>query len=166
MVYVTRVQHLQWPLVVSALLFGAMLLWRVRPRFGGPRAGRAGESEVREAEARVAAAKTDAERALALAALGELHARQFGRSGQARTTFLQAMKLDPASVDIVERASLALLHRPRTLEHLLWRRLASTPARDARAATALALQKLAALYAGPLRNRMRARALEQMASAM
>lgn len=75
--------------------------------------------------------------------------------------YLRAIRSDPTSVDVIERASVALATRPRTLESLLWRHLAvagpwTGPARPAARAS---IDRLRTLYEGPLRNAVRARAL-------
>ncbi|HEX3344549.1 MAG TPA: hypothetical protein VHS09_08235 [Polyangiaceae bacterium] len=141
------------PLVIATAVFLAFLLWRIRPTFGA-RGGGAGREALRQAQARVEAAKTEPERALALCDAAELM-----RAGEARGMYLRAMRADPASAPIVERAVAGLARRPRALESLLWRYLASRPWTESKEATRAALDALRALYEGPLRNAVRAKAM-------
>jgi hypothetical protein len=147
------------PLVVTAGVFILFLLWRMRPAFGSGKDGAA--TLLRDAKKRLDAAKTDEERALALADAGDACARSVGRANGAVGYYLRAMRANPASSDLVERAARALARRPHALEGLLWRRLGAEPWTQQRAPAAhAALRELARLYAGPLHNRVRARALE------
>jgi DNA polymerase III delta prime subunit len=68
------------------------------------------------------------------------------------------MRSDPKSADVIRRAVTGLSRRPRALESLLWRRLASTPWNESAEATEAALEAWQALYEGPLRNAIRAKA--------
>jgi hypothetical protein len=77
------------------------------------------------------------------------------------------MRASPANGELVERAAKALAKRPHALEGLLWRRLGAEPWSDDRRPAALAaLRELGHLYAGPLKNRVRARALEHALGAL
>jgi hypothetical protein len=117
----------------------------VRPAIGWGRAPGATAEAVREAHARIEAAKSEQDRAVALCEAAAL----VGPRG-ARGLFLRAMRADPASVAVIEQAAAGLSRRPRALEALLWRRLASTPWNEAPAASRAALDALHALYDGPL----------------
>ena len=90
-----------------------------------------------------------------------------GRSVSARGYYQRAMRADPSNADIVERATKGLWKRPRALEGLLWRRLASEPWKGkASAAQRTALRSLVRLYDERLRQPLRARALEQALAAL
>ncbi len=154
------------PLVVTAGVFVLFLLYRLRPAMPG--AGRkATGAALREAKKRIAEAKDDAARALALADAGDACARSVGRTTGAVGYYLRAMRTHPASAELVERAATALARRPHALESLLWRRLGAEPWTGAgEAAARAALARLALLYAGPLRSRVRARAIENALAAL
>ncbi len=148
------------PLVVASAVFVLFLLWKLRPRMdGGGGAGRA--AALRAAKARVTAAKDDEERALALCDAGDAAASGLAGSESAIGYYLRAMRASPASADLVARAARGLARKPRALESLLWRRLGAEPwAGGGEAAAKMALEELARLYSGPLRNAARARAME------
>jgi hypothetical protein len=156
----------QIPLLVSALAFFAFLVFRVVP-WGG-QGERGAPKEARAALARAEEAKSDADRALALADAGEASAKVLGRGGSSAALFLRAMKSDPCSVEIVNRAATALGRKRRSLEHLLWRRLAQEPfRRETRDANMAALSALAKLYENsPPKLRLRGAAIEHMLSAL
>jgi hypothetical protein len=147
------------PLVVATAAFLAVLLWRVRPVvLGGER--KAARDALRSAHARVAAARDDAERAAALCDAAELVVGKIGGPARAAALYQRAMRAAPSSAEIVERAAKTLVLRPRALEGLLWRRLAASPWDAASAASIrAALDALRALYEGPLKNAVRARAI-------
>jgi hypothetical protein len=142
------------PLVVAVAAFLAVLVWRVRPLVGWGRGRAGGRAALKEAQARIEAATSEPERALALCDAAGL----VGTAG-ARGLYLRAMRADPASVNVVERAVAGLSHRPRSLESLLWRRLGTSAWTDSRDATRVALDALRVLYEGPLKNAVRARAM-------
>jgi len=154
------------PLVVTAGVFVLFLLYRLRPAMPGSRKGGAGVA-LREAKKRIEAAKDDAARALALADAGDACARSVGRTTGAVGYYLRAMRTNPASAALVERATVALARRPHALESLLWRRLgAEAWTGDREAAARTALSQLVRLYDGPLKNRVRARAIDNMLAAL
>jgi hypothetical protein len=142
------------PLVVAVAAFLAVLVWRVRPLIAWGRGGPGGRAALREAQARIEAAASEPERALALCDAAGL----VGAAG-ARGLYLRAMRADPTSVNVVERAVAGLSRRPRSLESLLWRRLGACAWADSKDASRAALDALRALYEGPLRNAVRARAM-------
>jgi hypothetical protein len=150
------------PLTLAIGAFLAWLLWRVRPAprgWGRPR--RARREALREAQARISAAADAPSRALALCDAADVKARRVVGVPSAVALYLRAMRSDPQSVEVVQRAAAALASRPRALESLLWRHLAiigswTGPSRGAARAS---LNALRALYDGPLRNAVRARAL-------
>lgn len=150
------------PLIVAISAFLAVLLWRVRPAplsFGRKRRGR--RQALFEARARIEAAPDGQARALALCDAADLMAKSIAGMSSASGLYLRAIRTDPRSIAVIERAAVTLAMRPRTLESLLWRHLAvagpwSGPAREAARAS---IERLRALYDGPLRNAVRARAL-------
>jgi hypothetical protein len=81
------------------------------------------------------------------------------RAGEARGMYLRAMRADPASAEIVGRVVAGLAGRPRALESLLWRYLASRPWTDSKEATRAALDAMRVLYEGPLKSAVRAKAM-------
>jgi hypothetical protein len=140
-----------FPLALAAAAFLAVLVWRVRPSVGFGRRPGVTSDEVRACLQRAESAKDDHERALALCdAADRLAARG------ARGLYLRALRADPTSVPIVERAIAGLARRPRALEAVLWRHLSVTPWAG-REATLAMLDQLRALYEGPLRKPMRAK---------
>jgi hypothetical protein len=148
------------PLLISAGVFVVFLLWKVRPSFGARRDGSV-RAALREAKKRVAEAKSDEERARALCDAADACAAGIAGAGSAVGYYLRAMRVNPRSAELVDRASKGLARRPRALESLLWRRLgAERWAGGGEAASRAALRQLAALYGGPLRNPSRARAME------
>jgi hypothetical protein len=72
--------------------------------------------------------------------------------------YVRALRADPSSVRIVERAVAGLAKRPRALEKVLWRHLATAPWTATREATVASLDALRVLYEGPLRSALRAKA--------
>jgi hypothetical protein len=154
------------PLIVSAGAFLAVLLWRVRPLVAWRTKQRAGREALRLAQARVAIAAEGPDRALALCDAAELVARHVRGPGSAKGLYLRAMRSAPTSVEVIQRAVTGLAHRPRALESLLWRRLATTPWRESSEATGAVLDALRAIYEGPLRNAIRARAFSNARGAL
>jgi hypothetical protein len=149
-------------LLVVAIAFFGLVLARAWPRMGKRRNLPLGVA-LKAARAKIAAATTDAAKAEALCDAADACALAFGRGEAAASYYLRAMRLVPTSVALVERACKGLEHRPRVLEHLLWRRLGiaggeSTP----RDVTVAALRGLAAAYAQKPRHAVRARAVENV----
>ena len=116
----------QLPLVIAAALFGGFMIWRSRPILRGPRRSAASRGALREAKKRVEQATTAKERALALCDAGDACAASF-RTTSAIGYYLRAMRADPTSPFLVERAAMGLGRRPHALESLLWRRLGAEP---------------------------------------
>jgi hypothetical protein len=155
------------PLVAAVAVFVAFLLWKMRPSFGERPIGGAAAHKLSDAKKRVEASKTDAERALALCDAGDACAAGLGGAESAIGYYLRAMRTNPQSADLIARAAKGLARRPRALESLLWRRLGAEPwAGAGTEAARAALGELARLYAGPLRNAPRARAMEHAASVL
>jgi hypothetical protein len=150
------------PLIVAIGAFLTWLLWRVRPAPPGwGRPSRVRREALEEARARVLAAPDGATRALALCDAADLMARRLVGVPNATGLYLRAMRSDPQSSEVVQRAAVALASRPRALEALLWRHLAVIGPWNgpARAPARASLDLLRGLYDGPLRNAVRARAL-------
>jgi len=132
-------------LVLVAFLFALYVLVQVRPMFS--RGGRRASSAIREAHGRARTAKTPEERSDALLEAGEAAAKA-GRWISAAGSFLRALRADPASPSVIRRTAAALAPRPRLLESVLLRKVASadkmaSPADPALVAT---LEALKALY--------------------
>jgi hypothetical protein len=146
-------------LLISAIFFAGFLVWRTRPAVSA--ASRATAAELTEAKKRVANAKDDAERARALADAGDACAR-LGRMTGAAGFYRRALRADPRSKELVERAAAALRRRPRALEDILWRHLGAEPWSDgaARDAAIASLRALEDLYGQRPRTRLRAKAVE------
>ncbi len=159
---------LSTPLVVAAAAFLLVLLWRVRPAFPlgfGPRR-RASREALREVEKIEASADPQA-RARALCDAADLMASGVGGASSATGLYLRAMRTDPRSAEVVDRAVAGMQARPRALESLLWRHLGQAPwTSDSHEATRRALDSLRVLYEGPLRNAVRARALANARDAL
>jgi hypothetical protein len=148
------------PLVVATCVFFAFMLWRLRPAMGGTGGGGMAAA-LRAAKQRVEAAKTDEERAIALCDAGDAAAVGLTGSESAIGYYLRAMRASPHSADLVARSAKGLARRPRALESLLWRRLGAEPwSGGGEAAARAALDELGRLYGGPLRNAVKARAME------
>jgi len=146
------------PLLLVAALFAGFMVWRMRPALGRSRG--AERALFRTAKKRIESATVPSERALALCDAGDACAASLG-TASAVGYYLRAMRTDPTSSALVERAATALERRPHALESLLWRRLGAEPWSGASKGAAMtALRELAFLYEGPLRNRARARALD------
>jgi hypothetical protein len=150
----------QIPLIVSALVFVAFLMWQMRPAFGdGKKPGERARA-LREAMDRIAQAKDDEERAKALCDAGDACAAMVGRAGSAAQYYYRAMRAAPANVEIVRRAAKRLEKKPHALESLLWRRLGADPwDASSREASLAALTELAMVYRRSLRLRIRGKAL-------
>lgn len=149
------------PLLVTAIVFAAFLVFKFRPAVGHE--GRASAVALTDAKKRLEAAKDDAERAVALADAAEASAK-LGRFDGAVGFFLRAFRADPASVALVDRAASALARRPASLEKLMWRHLALGPGEgDTRLeATRAALRCLVAIYGRRPRTRVRQQGVEHL----
>jgi hypothetical protein len=154
------VQEWSLPLVLAAVSFLVVLLWRVRPLIPGRRRGTSRE-ELRQAHARIEAAATEPERARALCDAADLM-----KTASAKALYLRALRSDPGSTLVIERVAAGLARRPRALESLLWRHLGAAPWRDFPDATRASLDALRALYEGPLRNATRAKAISHARDAL
>ncbi len=132
-------------LVAVALLFAVYVIVQVRPGF--LRGGRRATTGIREAHDRARTATTPDARALALVEAGEVAAKA-GRWISAAGSFLRAFRSDPSSALVVTRTAAAMAPRPRLLESLLLRKVATfdpaTPPGDPALVTTL--EHLRALY--------------------
>jgi hypothetical protein len=157
----------QVALAVLAVLFALSILWRVRPVLGGRRVGVGRRTALADARARVAAATSTSDRAVALCDAADARLQVGGSLTSALGYYVRAMRTDPSATEPVLRAARGLARRPRALETLLWRRLAVTPWEGATRAAAIAeLTELQHVYAGSLRNRVRAKAVGQLLVAL
>ncbi len=158
------------PLALATAAFLLLVLWRVRPlvpaavlaALGLPWGRKA--KDRRDALAltrqRIETAPDEHARALALCDAAEIVAKTVTGAASAKGFYQRAMRSDPESVEVVRRTAAGLAGRPRALESLMWRHLASAPWEGTCAdASHAALEALRALYEGPLRNSVRARAM-------
>ena len=146
------------PLILATAAFLAVLVWRVRPAIGPRR--RASREALREARTRIDSAADEPSRAVALCDAADVLAKGLGGGANATGLYMRAIRSDPRSADVVRRAAEGLARRPRALESLLWRHLASVPwTGPSRDAVRTSLEALRALYDRPLRNPIRARAV-------
>jgi len=153
-------------LLVVAIGFFGLVLARTWPRMGR-RLDVPLRVALKAAQAKIEAAKTDEDKANALCDAADATALAFGRSEAAAAYYLRAMRLLPGSVALVERACKGLEHRPRTLEHLLWRKLgADADHAPSREVIVAALRGLAQVYAARPRHAARARAVETILHAL
>lgn len=149
---------------MSALVFAAFLIFRMRPAVTP--GARASAAALTEAKRRIEAAKNDTARAMALADAADACA-SLGRTNSAVGFYLRALRADPRSVQIVERASNGLVRRPSALELLMWRHLAAHPwAGDTRDASIAALRALARVYGKRRRHHVRAQAIGHALTAL
>jgi hypothetical protein len=157
----------QLALAVAAALFGAFIVWRVRPSFGPRRVTKAHREAFVAARAKLEAATSPEARALALCDVGDARAAMAGKATSALGYYLRAIRIAPASVEPIRRAAHALAKKPRALESLLWRRLGSSEwTGENRSAAVVALTELQRIYAGSVRNRSRAKALRSLLAAL
>lgn len=154
------------PLIVAAGSFLAVLVWRVRPLVGWSTRQRSSRAALREARARAESAIDEKERARALCDAADLLAAHATTRASALSFYVRAIRLDPTSAETIDRAIVGLAKKPRALESLLWRQLAGGPWRQSADASRAALDGLRALYEGPLRSAIRARALENAREAL
>jgi len=154
----------QIPLLVSAVVFAAFMVFRFRPAVSGE--GRASAAALKEAKQRILAASDDPARARALCDAADACAK-LGRINAAVSFYLRALRLQPASKEIATRAAEGLAARPAALEKTMWRYLgAASWTGEAREAALVGLRALAASYAKRPRFHPRARALEHALEAL
>jgi tetratricopeptide (TPR) repeat protein len=154
----------QTPLLVSAMIFAAFLIFKMRPAVTPT--GRASAAALNEAKRRLESAKDDHGRAIALADAADACAH-LGRTNSAVGFYLRALRADPTSTQIVERAGAALIRRPAALELLMWRHLAAHPWQgEHRAAAVAGLRTLARAYGKRRRYHVRAQAIEHALDAL
>jgi hypothetical protein len=154
------------PLVIAAIAFFALVLWRVRPLGWSPKR-RAQREELVRARLRIESATDVHTRVLALCDAADIMARTIVGTESATAFYLRATRTDPDSAEVVKRAAAGLAARPRALESLLWRRLGATPwTGPPNEAVCAALDALSVLYRGRLKNASRARALDHARGAI
>ncbi len=145
--------------LVAALAFLLLVVWRVRPAFSGEEV----EPPVRGLEA----AKDDDARAELLADAGDRFARALGGGRKAAACYSRAMRIKPGSTELARRAVAALQRHPKVLEALLWRRLGAVSwAGDTRPVAELLWGGLSSVYGASSRTRPRAQAIEHMLTAL
>jgi hypothetical protein len=154
------------PLVVATTAFLGVLLWRVRPLVAWTAHRRELREALEGARVRIESARDDVERARALCDAADLLAAHVHTRTAAIGYYLRAMRSDPASVEVIARATAGLARRPRALESLLWRHLALAQKGPGHDAMRAALEGLKNLYEGRLRSGVRARALEKVRDAV
>ncbi|WP_394833139.1 hypothetical protein LVJ94_42225 [Pendulispora rubella] len=157
-------------LLGATIVFAVYLIFRFRPALSGLSRGgarSAARAALKDAKTRLDAAKTDEERALCLGDAGDASASA-GRTNGAVGYYIRAMRLDPRSAALIERAATHLEEHPHALETLLWRRLGAESWTGPTAAPAhAALRHLAKLYAhGALRQSVRARVFRNALAAV
>jgi hypothetical protein len=154
----------QIPLVISAAVFAAFIIFKWRPAMTS--GARATAADLEEAKRRLEAATDDETRATALADAGDACAR-LGRVNGATGFYLRALRAGPNSVPIVRRAATALARRPAVLENLMWRHLAVQPWVGERRASALAaLHVLSDVYGRRHRHHARKQAIDHALAAL
>lgn len=147
----------QIPLLVSAIVFAAFLIFKMRPAVTP--GGRASAAALQDAQRRIEAAKNDTARAIALADAADACVR-LGRTTSAVGFYQRALRADPKSKAIIERAEASLVRRPAALENLLWRHLAAHAwTDDQREAVVASLRALVKIYGRRRRHHTRAEAL-------
>ncbi len=155
-------------LLAVAVVFALVILWRVRPAFGGDGRGKGFRDALRKAQGRVEAAKTDDEKAAALCDAADACAIAFGRASAAVSYYLRAARVAPTSEEILERAIKGLAKKPRALETFLWRRMAHEDfAKEPLKIQTRSLLALATLYAsGKKSQQIQADSLRHLAAAL
>lgn len=148
-------------LVASAIVFGAFIVFKVRPVLSATRRRGEMRQALKQARGRIEAAQGAEDKARALADAADACAA-IRRPAEAASYFARAMRTDPTSSGIVERAAKALEPYPYPLEALLWRKLGASPwTGDTRESVECALAHLAKVYAGPMHDGARARAIDR-----
>ena len=139
------------------------MVFRFRPVVSS--AGRASAIALKEAKQRITKAKDDTARATALCDAADACAG-LGRTRGAVNYYLRALRAEPRSKEIANRAAEGLARRPAALEKVMWRQLANARFGESREAGVIALRALAASYAKRPRFHPRARALENVLEAL
>jgi hypothetical protein len=154
----------QIPLLVSATVFAAFLIFKMRPAVTP--SARASAAALTDAKKRIEAAKDDASRAIALADAADACAL-LGRTNSAVGFYRRALRLHPSSRQLVERATAGLARRPAKLELLMWRYLGSHPwTGEHREAMIAGLRALGSSYAKRRRHHPRAQAIQHALEAL
>lgn len=139
------------------------MVFRFRPVVSS--AGRASAVLLKDAKQRILRAKDDAARAEALCDAADACAG-LGRTRAAVNYYMRALRVEPTSLEIANRAAEGLARRPAALEKVMWRQLANARFSESREAGVCALRALAASYAKRRRFHARARALENVLEAI
>jgi len=153
----------QIPLVISAVIFAAFLIFKMRPAVTP--GARASAAALADAKKRIAAAKNDSARATALADAADACA-QLGRTNSAVGFYLRALRTEP-KVETVERAIATLDRRPAALEKLMWRHLSAHAWTDeSRSALIAGLRGLQKSYGKRRRFHVRSEAITHLLEAL
>ena len=154
-------------LLAVTLVFAVYIVFRFRPSFSRRGTRGTARTALRDAKARLNAATTDEERAACLGDAADASAKA-GLANGAIGYYMRAMRLDPRSAALVDRAAASLADHPRALETLLWRRLGAETWTGPTAPPAhAAIRHLAVLYAHPpLRHSVRARVFQNALAAL
>lgn len=144
--------------VAASVAFVLIILWRFRPQLATEQDRPVPKKLARELEgAPDPKAKAQLLFDAGVQALAAL------RYGSAESYFRRALRLEPGSVELIERVAEALSRRPRGLEALLWRSLSEAdfhgPNRNASVA---ALEALVRLHERTPKQRTKATALRQL----
>ena len=142
------------------------MVFRFRPVVSS--AGRASAVLLKDAKQRILRANDDTARATALCDAADACAG-LGRTRAAVNYYMRALRVEPTSLEIANRAAEGLARRPAALEKVMWRQLANArfgESRESREAGVIALRALAASYAKRRRFHARARALENVLEAI
>jgi hypothetical protein len=156
----------QIPLLISAVIFAAFMVFKMRPAVTP--GARASAAALSDAKKRIASAKSESARAIALADAGDACAH-LGRTNSAVGFYLRALRADPKSEAIVERAMAGLERRPGALENLMWRHLGSTAHAwdaDHRPAQIAGLRAIEKAYGKRRRHHVRAQAISHLLTAL
>jgi len=159
-------QNWQTPLLVTAIVFAAFMVFRFRPVISVD--GRVSAAALKEAKKKIVAAKDDAARAAALCDAADASVK-LGRISSAVTFYLRALRAAPGSREIASRAASGLARRHAALEKVMWRQLANAhfgESPESREAAVVALRALSASYAKRPRFHPRSRAIENILEAL
>ncbi len=150
-------------LAFAAIVFALYLFWKLRPAIGVDDALELRRRADDNLAKTLAALPDDGARVAMLCGEAEKLATAVGRRRRAAMLFSRAMRLAPNDTHVVERAVAALAARPRLLEALLWKRLASLqPGKSSRPAIEATLSALATAYAAMPRRSLRHRAVQNL----
>ncbi len=150
-------------LAFAAIVFALYLVWKLRPAMGVDDALELRRRADNTLASSLGLLPSDAARVAMLCDEGEKLALSVGRRRRAAILFARAMRLAPTDVVVVERATKALIKKPRLVEALLWKRLAQAPGGvSERPVIEATLAALALAYGKMPRRGMRQRAVQHL----